>query len=186
MIVFSGLYRWRYQPVSAHGTGAYWADPEFATALGSFISPQGDDFSAYRVRYEDGRLFRYALTLHNEGPFPVTITSVGQEPDCVGCVFPLVFERASVAPASGQYQFDRRHAMPFDGFVLQPGAFRYVVVETRFDHCESYAPSGGVTYVSIPVGYRTLGLEHQVHVPMPYSLRVWIRGGACPGGPLAG
>ncbi len=184
--VFSGLYLWRYQPLSANGTGAYWADPEFATSLGSFTSPQGDDFAAYRVRYEDGRLFRYALTLHNDGPLPVTITSVGQEPDCVGCLFPLVFERVSVAPASGRYRYDHEHTTPFDGFVLQPGAYRYVRIETRFAHCGSYAPPGGVTQLSIPVGYRTWGLEHQVQVPMPYSLRVWFRGGECPGGPLAG
>ena len=45
---------------------------------------------------------------------------------------------------------------------------------------------GEVTYACIPVGYRTWGLEHQVLLPMPYSLDVWIRGGACPGGPETG
>lgn len=185
-IVFSALYLWRYQPLSANGTGTYWADPEFATSVGYFTSPQGDGFSAYRVRYEDGSLFRYALTLYNDGPLPVTITNVGQDPDCFSCVFPLVFERASVAPASGQYQYDRRHATPFDRFVLQPGANRYVVIEARFDHCESYEPPGGVTHLSIPVGYRAWGLEHQVQLPMPYALEVRFRGGECPGGSLAG
>ena len=67
-LVFSGVYLSRYQPLSANGTGATWVDPRFATELGNFTPPEGEPFSAYRVRYEDGRLFRYALTLYNEGP----------------------------------------------------------------------------------------------------------------------
>jgi hypothetical protein len=181
VLVFSGVYLLRYQPLSANGTGATWVDPRFATELGHFTPPNGEDFSAYRVRYEDGRSFSYAMTLYNEGPFPVTITSIG-ETDCDGCPTPLVFERSSVAPANGQYQYDREHATPFHGFVLQPGAFRYVVIETRFDHCESYSPGGGVTFLSIPVGYRTWFTQHQVLLPMPYSLEVRMQGGGCPGG----
>jgi hypothetical protein len=185
VLVFAGAYLWRYQPLSVNGTGATWVDPRFATDLGYFTPPNGEDFSAYRIRYEDGRAFNYAMTFYNEGPLPVTITSIGEE-GCDGCPTPLVFERASVAPAGGTYRYDRKHATPFDGFVLQPGAFRYVVIETRFDNCEWYAPPGGVTFLSIPVGYRSLGIEHQVRLPMPYSLEVRFRGGECPGGLQAG
>jgi hypothetical protein len=175
------FYLLRYQPLSANGTGATWVDPEFATELGNFTPPEGQSFSAYRVRYEDGHLFRYALTLHNEGPLPVTITSIG-EPECGGCTFPLVLERSSVAAAGGKYQYDRERATPFDGFVIQPGAFRYVVIETRFDHCESYSADTAVTYLSIPVGYRTAFVDHDVQLPMPYSLEVPFHGPECPGG----
>ena len=181
LLAFSGGYLARYQPLSANGTGATWVDPLYATRLGDFAPPVGESFSAYRVRYEDGSSFSYAMTLHNEGPLPVTITSIG-EAECRDCLSPLVFERSIVAPDGGTFQYDREHATPFHGFVLQPGAYRYVVIETRFDHCESYTPPGGVTYVSIPVAYRTWGLEHQVLLPMPYSLDVRIRGGGCPRG----
>ena len=67
-LVFSGVYLVRYQPLSANGTGATWVDPRFATELGNFTPPEGESFSAYRVRYEDGRSFSYAMTLYNEGP----------------------------------------------------------------------------------------------------------------------
>jgi hypothetical protein len=174
-LVFSGVYLVRYQPLSANGTGATWVDPRFATELGNFTPPEGESFSAYRVRYEDGRSFSYAMTLHNDGPFPVTITSIG-ETDCDGCPTPLVFERSTVAPAGGTYQYDREHATPFHGFVLEPGAFRYVVIEARFDHCESYSADTAVTYLSIPVGYRTAFVDHDVQLPMPYTLEVPFHG----------
>jgi hypothetical protein len=180
-LVFSSVYLARYQPLSVNGTGAAWVDPRFASELGDFAPPEGQYFSAYRVRYEDGRSFSYAMTLYNEGPLPVTITSIG-EPECRGCTFPLVFERSSVAPAGGQYQYDREHATPFDGFVLEPGAFRYIVIEARFDHCESYSADTAVTYLSIPVGYRTAFVHHDARLPMPYSLEVPFHGPECPGG----
>jgi hypothetical protein len=185
LLAFSGVYLARYQPLSADGTGATWVDPRHATRLGDFSPPVGESFSAYRVRYEDGSSFSYAMTLSNEGPLPVTITSIGED-GCRDCPSPLVFERAVVAPDGGTFQHDRKRATPFHGFVLQPGSSRYVVIETRFDNCESYAPPGGVTYGSIPVGYRTWGVEHQVLLPMPYSLDVWIGGEGCPGGPETG
>jgi hypothetical protein len=180
-LVFSGVYLVRYQPLSANGTGATWVDPRFATELGDFTPPEGGSFSAYRVRYEDGRSFSYAMTLYNEGPFPVTITSIGEN-DCDGCPTPLVFERSTVAPAGGTYQYDREHATPFHGFVMRPGTYRYVVIETRFDHCESYSPGSGVTFLSLPVGYRSWLTDHEVQVPMPFSLDVRFRGPECPGG----
>jgi hypothetical protein len=181
VLVFAGVYLLRYQPLSANGTGASWVDPRYATPLGNFTPPVGDSFSAYRVRYEDGSSFSYAMTLSNEGPFPVTITSIG-ETDCDACPTPLVFERSTVVPAGGTDQYDRQRAKPFHRFVIRPGTYRYVVIETRFAHCEAYSPPGGVTFLSIPVGYRSSGIGHQVQLPMPYSLEVRIRGGECPGG----
>lgn len=181
ILVFSSVYLSRYQPLTANGGGTTWVDPRFAPRLGDFTPPEGQSFSAYRVRYEDGRLFRYSLTLYNEGPLPVKVTSIG-EPECRGCTFPLVFERSSVAPAGGRYQNDREHATPFDGFVIQPGAFRYVVIEARFDHCESYSADTAMIYLSIPVGYRTAFVHHDVQLPMPYSLEVPFHGPECPGG----
>jgi hypothetical protein len=66
--------------------------------------------------------------------------------------------------------------------VIEPGAFRYVVFEERFDHCESYEqPGDGVTFLSVPVRYRTWLVHHEVQLPMPYTLEVRMRGG-CPGG----
>ena len=181
LLAFSGVYLVRYQPLSANGTGATWVDPRHATRLGDFSPPVGESFPAYRVRYEDGSSFSYAMTLYNEGPLPVTITSIGED-ECRDCPSPLVFERATVAPDEGTFQYDRRHATPFHGFVIQPGGSRYIVIKTRFDNCDSYAPPSGVTYGSIWVGYRTWGFEHQVLLPMPYSLDVSIRRGGCPGG----
>jgi hypothetical protein len=181
VLVLSGVYLSRYQPLSANGTGTTWVDPRYATHLGDFNPPGGESFSAYRVRYADGRLFRYALTLHNEGPLPVTITGVGED-NCGDCTIPLVFERSSVTPPTGRYQFDSEHAAPFDGFVLQPGAYRSVVIEERFDHCESYATGSGVTFQSIAVGYRTAFFHHEVRLPMPYTFEVRFRGPECPGG----
>lgn len=77
--MFSSVYLVRYQPLSANGTGATWVDPRHATRLGDFSPPVGESFTAYRVRYEDGGSFGYAMTLFNEGPLPVTITSIGEE-----------------------------------------------------------------------------------------------------------
>jgi hypothetical protein len=117
ILVFSGVYLSRYQPLIANGTGATWVDPRYATDLGTFTPPEGRSFSAYRVRYEEGRVFRYALTLHNDGPLPVTITSVGDE-NCDGCVFPLVFAGATIGAPEGAHRFDLRYATPFTAFVL--------------------------------------------------------------------
>jgi hypothetical protein len=180
--VLSGLYLSRYQPLSANGTGASWADPRYAERVGSFTPPEGASFSVYRLRYVDGHSFRYALTLFNEGPLPVTITNVGEAFDCESCTFPLVFERSALAPSSGQYQFNVEHSTPFERFVLEPGAFRLVVIETRFDNCESYSPRSGVDVLSIPVAYRTGFLHHEVLLPMPFTLEVRFRGPECPGG----
>ena len=178
VIVFSGLYLWRYQPLSADGTGAYWADPEFATSLGSFTSPPGDDFSTYRVRYEDGRLFRYALTLHNDGPIAVTVTGAG-DLGCDGCLDLLVFHRGSVGPTTGPYVYDVEHVQPFEPFVLEPGAFRFVLLEQRFDHCESYGSGSGSTFTHVPVDYRVGPLHRSVLLPMPFTLEIHIRQADC-------
>ena len=180
-LVFSGIFLAQYQPLTMNGGGAAFVDPRFATRIGDFTPPDGQPFSAYVVRYEDGLTIRYGMTLYNRGPLPVTITGVG-EPECEGCVFPLVFERASVAPARGQFMFDHRHARPLEPFVIEPGAFRYVILEDRFDHCESYEQAGdGVTFLSVAVRYRTWLVSHEVQLPMPYTLEVRMRNG-CPAG----
>ena len=168
----------RYQPLSADGTGASWADPEFATPLGDFTSPQGDDFSAYHVRYRDGEVFKSALTLHNEGPLAVTITGVG-DLGCDGCEDLLVFERAAVGPATGSHVYDVRHVQPFEPFALEPGAYRLVLVAQRFDHCESYSPGSGATFTHVPVDYRVGPVEHSVLLPMPFTFELRIRQADC-------
>lgn len=178
VIVFSGLYLWRYQPLSANGTGAYWADPEFATSLGYFTSPQGEDFSAYRVRYRDGELFRSALTLRNEGPLAVTVTGVG-DLGCAGCEDLLVFHRASIGPATGQFVYDVEHVQPFEPFVLEPGTFRLVLIERRFDHCESFSPGSGSTFTHVPVDYRVGPVDRSVLLPMPFTLELQIGQADC-------
>jgi hypothetical protein len=180
VLVVSGAYLLRYQPLSVNAGGTTWVDPRSASRVGHFTSPDGVSFTAYRVRYREGRSFSYAMTLHNQGPFPVTITSIG-EPECERCTSPLVFEGSSVAPAGGRYQNDRDHAEPFERFIIRPGAFRYVVIETRFDHCESYSPGSGVNLTSIRVAYRTGFLQREVLLPMPYTLEIRFRGSECAG-----
>ena len=179
-LVFSGVFLVRYQPLTMNGGGATFVDPRFATHIGDLTPPVGESFSAYVVRYEDGLTMRYGMTLYNRGPLAVTITGVGGS-ECEGCVSPLVFERASVAPPDGRFMFDRRHARPLEPFVIEPGTFRYIILEARFDHCESYEPPGGVTFLSVPVRYRTWLVSHEVQLPMPYSLDVRMRDG-CPEG----
>ncbi len=181
VLLFSGAYLSRYQPLSASGTGAWWVDPRFATELGTFTPPIGDDFSAYRVRYEDGRTFRYAMSLYNDGPLPVTITTIGA-PQCDGCVFPLVFERSFVGPAQGRHLFDVRHVEPFEPFVLGSGDFRLFLVQDRFDHCEAHEAGVTFGFTSIPITYRTGPVHHSVRLPMRFSLEVLIEPSGCPQG----
>jgi hypothetical protein len=179
--LFSGVFLMRYQPLTMNGGGATFVDPRFADRVGDFTPPDGEPFSAYVVHYEDGLTMRYGMTLYNRGPLPVTITEVGTS-ECDGCTFPLVFERSLLAASTGRYVFDHRHARPFEPFVLEPGVFRYVILEDRFDHCESYEhPGDGVTSLSIPVRYRTWFVQHEVQLPMPYSLEVRMQDG-CPEG----
>jgi hypothetical protein len=181
LLASSILYVWRYQPLTANGSGGWWVDPRFGTHIGDFTSPAGNNFSAYRVRYVDGETFRYGLTLNNEGPLPVTITSIGDD-GCDGCVFPLEFERSTVAPGDGPFRFDQHHTQPFETVELSPGDYRFFVIESRFDHCEASSPGMSYGYGLVQVTYRIGFAPHSVRLPMPYSLEVEMERAGCPNG----
>jgi len=175
------LFLWLYQPLSANGSGAYWVDPRFGMRVGDFTSPTGDTFSAYDVRYEDGRLFRYALTLYNKGPLPITITGIGGD-GCNNCLSPLEFERSLAAPETGPFQFDQRHARPFRTVSIDPGEYRFVVVESRFDHCEGSEKGTTYGYTTVSVVFRMGFVSRTVELPMPFTFEVRMGPGGCPNG----
>ena len=174
-------YVWRYQPLSANGTGASWVDPRFGTNIGSFTPPTGEDFTAYRVKYVDGETFRYGLTLHNEGPMPVTIMAIGDD-HCDACTSPLEFERSLVGPNAGQFRYSPRHARPFTSVELESGDDRFFVIESRFAHCESYEAGTGSTYTNVPVTYRMGPVTKSAWLPMPLTLDIGFEPSGCPNG----
>jgi hypothetical protein len=173
------VYLLRYQPLSANGTGSYWADTAFATSAGDFSSPSGEDFTAYDVRYEDGQTFRFSFTIGNLGILPVTIDSV-RTPVCEGCVFPLEYVSTSLAPASGTYMFDHTRSRPFAPFELEPNSYRVVQIATRFEHCTAWGPGPSTTTSIVEVSYHTGLVHHTVRLTLPYTLTVAFSASSCP------
>src|SRR2546427_12818001 len=77
-----------YQPLTANGTGSSGVFASNSRRLGSFEAPDGESFTAYRVRFVQGGKISYSFTLGNNGPVPVAITSVG-DLGCDSCGGPL-------------------------------------------------------------------------------------------------
>jgi hypothetical protein len=172
-------YLLRYQPLSANGTGSSWADTTFATRIGDFSSPSGEDFAAYDVTYQDGRTFRFAFTIGNLGTLPVTIDSVAL-PGCDGCVDPLEYVSTSIAPASGPNMFDHTRSTPFQPFELGRNGYRVVEIATRFSHCEAWGRGTSSTYSIVEVRYHTGWVHHTIWLTLPYTLGVRFTASSCP------
>jgi len=173
------VYLLRYQPLSANGTGSFGVDHRFATSRGDFISPSGESFTAYDVSYSDGERFSYSFTIGNLGRFPVTIDSVAPL-GCERCVFPLEYVATALAPPSGPDMFDPVQAEPFTPFRLDREAYRLVVIETRFAHCDAWGPGSSTTSSIVEVSYHTGPVHHTVRLTLPYTLTVAFTASTCP------
>src|SRR5437870_2141322 len=69
---YVGWFLSNYQPLAVGSSVLI--DPR-AQSLGSFTSPHGEGFDAYKVVFQDGEPFGFGLTILNAGPIGVTVTS---------------------------------------------------------------------------------------------------------------
>jgi hypothetical protein len=159
-----------YDPIChATCTGVGGVIGNTVTNLGSYTSPQGEDFTAYRVDYVAGGGFSYWFTLSNQGPFGITIIGIGGDtPSDVTRI-----ERVQVQSNGTD------HPVAFHAFSLAPDEFVNVLVTVRMAGC--LEERSATTVGSVPVSFRILGIARSTTVYLPEAVEVTGRPGErCP------
>jgi hypothetical protein len=110
------------------------------------------------ITFVEGQTFTIALSVLNDGPFGVTITSVGRQGPVLHAL--ATFDTSFLAAADfNGATTDVRGLATFRPFALAPGHQRLVVVRYRFDDCSSNAPGSSSTLSTIPVRFRIMGVS---------------------------
>lgn len=180
LLVFAIAYVaffFRYQPLTATG-GTTWADPAYATKVGDFTSPAGEDFTQYNVRYVDGERFSFMFTLTNTGGLPVTVDDVRMYPACADCHY-LLQQRSTAMLPHGPNENDPAHARELQPFKLGGGDSRNIVITAKFVDCKAFSEGTIQTYSDVWVQLRSGMIPHDAVLPLGYNLSV-TRKGACP------
>ncbi len=125
------------------------------------LSPSGDHFGQYRVSLPPGERFRFAVTLINRSPFPVTVTAAGSGavpwgPRIVGA---RMRDRMEGGPAQ---------PLPY---TIPPHGRADLLAEVAFDGC--LPARVGTAITSVPVSFRMFGLvERRTEVTLPMTIEV--------------
>jgi len=169
----------RYQPLRADGWGSGVDDTNVVESFDA-SAPDGSDFRQYRldVIERDDRVW-FAFTLHNTGPLPTKILSVGSEP-APGSLSPLQQRAVLLGPPDAGAHPSPRHAERFAPFTLTGRTgIRYVIVDAQIGNCRR-TPDPAVTTGSIDVTYELYGMfEKSATLTLPYTLEVPVNA-ACP------
>jgi hypothetical protein len=166
------IYLSRYQPLTGNGTGAYWVDPALTIDLGSFQSPSGDIFNAYRVDGGNGSELRFGFTLNNIGSLPVRIDSVGDPR--TGDWMRVVEVRT--APETAPVVGIEMPADPFRPFTLGSDEGRIVIVTVQLPDCGPPQPGdkgwGSSSIGTERVDFTVLGMHREATIVLPYSIEI--------------
>jgi hypothetical protein len=162
-LIGTGIYVATYDPIcpgpctgisGVHGTNV--------TDLGSYTSPRGESFEAYRAELRTGQVFSFWVMLENDGPFGVTIVHIGDESRPFEVLSVL---RTEIAPEMADVPLQ-----PFQPFSLAPHESYRVLVTMRLLRCLDEGTS--MTVASVPVTYRVLGITHHTTVHTNTSVEV--------------
>jgi hypothetical protein len=144
--------------------------------------PFGRSFTAYDVRYHNGKWLEYGFTLVNEAPFPVIVDQIVSP----GPGDPLAVVSVSISATGGAFgPAPPDQMIAFHPFSLPSHDARFVLIRERFSGCSldgNYAD--GVEWATTPsVKYRfnlRLFTAHRTDfLPLAYSVHVWGHAG-CP------
>jgi hypothetical protein len=107
--------------------------------------------------------FRYLFYVHNNGPFPITITQAGRRAgDHV--YLDVVEVRIGPAPSSGR----PASRLPY---TVQPHAYAAIDVTERFTGCLEDGVSIGIS--TLPISYAMFGsFHHDTTVVMPMTMMI--------------
>jgi hypothetical protein len=138
--------------------------------LGAFISPQGDDFNAYRVALKPGGGFSFWLTLSNDGPLAVTITGIGSTSQFSPY---LQIARVQTAPETGNPPLEA-----FREFSLAPRDRQFIDVLVTVQMRRCLPGPAEYQIGSVPVTYKIFGFTRQTTVFLRSSIAVTSQPGS--------
>lgn len=157
-----------YQPLAADGLMSSVAAS--ASEIGSFTSPHGEVFTAYRLPYADGQRFGYGFTLVNHGSFPVTIERISVPWGGPEYEFPAEPTGVRIGKGIRPYSFYAKggHGVPFEPFVLRPDEYRAIWMQNRFVHCSP--GDGGMIIGNVDVTFRVFGITRHTTLSSGYTI----------------
>lgn len=159
----------RYQPLDAGPESG--VDPRQVVRELEATTPGGQHFSQFRIDDAHGSRFWYGFSITNGGRLPVTITSVGAEPQ-PGETSPLPQTGVRLGPDTGGGRFATLETTPFEPFTLdaQTGR-RSIVIDARITGCR---PEGEAAYYgAVDVTYKVLGFfTRRTTVTLPYTIEI--------------
>jgi hypothetical protein len=157
---YVGWFLTNYQPLTE---GSMSQTNPAARDLGSFDSPHGESFTAYRTVYRNGQPYFFVFTIRNNGPVGVTITHVdGGVPE----LFPFIEKSVELGDVSGpaQYEVTGHHSHPFTPFSLGPGEERAVRISGTLQHCGASDRRSDAWASTIPVTFRVFGATRRTEI----------------------
>jgi hypothetical protein len=166
--IFAAVFVSSYQPLQVDAGGVASGVTGSVQNLGSFLPPKGDrpaPFVAYLAPYQDGQVISLGFTVINREWFPVTVQQIGSPGGS-----PL--QQLSVRIGS-----DPDATAAFTPFKAPSNTGTYVVVRYRFVGCSLNGAGETLMTANMPLTYRAFGVSHRVFLPLPYSIRVFGRGG---------
>jgi hypothetical protein len=177
LAIGAGWFLSSYQPLSAGPGGLRPGVTGNVRNVGSFLPPSSGDsapFVAYQAPYQDGQVIGLRFTVANGEAFPVTVEQIGFGGPSWSVLRQLSVQVGSLLNAPGPAP---AHFTPFRPFAISNQAPVYIVVKLQFLGCSLHGPGETVMLSSVPVTYRSFGITHHAVLPLPYSIRVFGRGG---------
>ncbi|HTG46151.1 MAG TPA: hypothetical protein VK646_00670 [Actinomycetota bacterium] len=118
--------------------------------------------------YRQGAPFSYAFTVWNTGRVPVTITGVDQGPTRFFSLYRVDQMLVSPPNSFGSITGPAPDFTPFQGFTLQPGEARSILIRATFHGCRHYAHDTAITVEQQRLTFRTFGASRTVWFPIPH------------------
>jgi hypothetical protein len=134
--------------------------------------PGGTSFTEFRLSIQDGEVFRYLFWLHNDSPFPITVTRAGSE---WGPGSPVHVTAIRLGTASGAHV---PTAPP--PYTIPPHGYAAIDVSVRRAGCLEGASM--ISLGTLPVSYEMFGfIHHDTTIVMPMTVTlVGTDGPSCP------
>ncbi|WCN80235.1 hypothetical protein [Micromonospora sp. LH3U1] len=133
-----------------------------------------------RFAFDPGRQITFGATIHNPGPWPVTLTGIAVDDGPVDQhIFTIARLAVNHADEATAALFDPGSATPFRSTTVPAGTELPVFVTITIPDVEM-APDGGLFFDDLAVDYAVLGLPRHQRVPMGFRLLVHSASGYVP------
>ncbi len=174
LAVGSALAAWlaNVEPLGFNGGMISVRPRSLVTAEFDAVSPYGGGgFTQYRVSLPPGERFRFAVTLTNDSPFPVTVTGAGSGATSWG---PRILGARMQA-----HMADAPPPAPLP-YTIPPHGKADLIAEVAFQGCLDEITSTFVT--SVPASFRLFGvIERRTEITLPISIEIMgAPGTRCP------